>query len=332
MTTPHVDLKTDQLPFFASTGGSSFINAFSRRRFLALTGMAGAGVLSGTVSAAEPHSDHLRIGVMLQGGSAPELEKNAKAIAEAGFNTIQLSFFFDPKAHELETLARTLKELTLKVVVFGTYLNPLRPEDASFMGSSIAGMKQVAAQAELFDCNQFITWGGSYSKQFGGKEPRNHTEEAVKDVQRALTEVVLPVLKPIDGRVALEPYYPHVFGTLELAAAILKPFPTWQVGLVVDPPNFISPELYPRREAEMTRLFSQLGEQIHLAHFKDLKLDATGKNVDLPGPGLGVMDYRAYARELRRLNRPVNCILEHINPDTKELTSRKAWVEQELKL
>ncbi len=304
---------------------------FSRRHFLALTGAAAAGFISGQVSGAEPARDPLRLGMMLQGSSAPELFKNAKAVAAAGFDTIQLSFFFNPSAEELRALATELKALKLKTVAFGTYINPLQPDNASFMGSSLAAMKQVAAHADLFECKRFVIWSGSYSPRFDGPDPRNHTEEAVKDVQRAIREILLPILEPIDGRVAMEPYYRHILGSIEMAEAIFKPFPADKVGLLVDPPNFISPELYPRREAEMSRLFNRLGDRIHLAHFKDLKLDATGKNVDLPAPGLGVMNYREYARELRQLNRPMYCILEHITPDTKEMTVRKTWVEQQLR-
>lgn len=304
--------------------------AYSRRRFMATGTLALAGMASGNVWAAEG-KDSIRLGMMLQGSSTPELLKNAKAIVAAGFDTVQLSFFFDPSAEELRELARALDELKLKTVAFGTYINPLQPDDASFMGSSIAGLKRVAAQADLFRCKQFVCWSGSYAAKFDGTDPRNHTEAAVKDVRRAIKEVLLPVLEPIGGRVAMEPYYRHILGTIELAEAIFQPFPATQVGLLVDPPNFISPELYSRREAEMTRLFSRLGSRIHLAHFKDLKLDASGKSVDLPGPGLGVMDYREYARELRQLQRPIYCILEHISPETEPMSARKSWVEQQLR-
>lgn len=303
---------------------------FSRRRFLAAGTLAAAGLASGSLWAAEG-KDPLRLGIMLQGSSTPELLENAKAIVAAGFDTIQLSFFFDPSAEDLRELARVLDDLKLKTVAFGTYINPLRPDDTSFMGSSIAGLRRVAAQADLFRCKQFVCWSGSYAAKFDGADARNHTEEAVTDVRRAIKEVLLPVLEPMGGRVAMEPYYRHILGTIEMAEAIFQPFPAAQVGLLVDPPNFISPELYSRREAEMTRLFSRLGSRIHLAHFKDLKLDASGKNVDLPGPGLGVMDYREYARELRQLRRPIYCILEHISPETEPMSARKAWVEQQLR-
>ena len=80
-------------------------------------------------------------------------------------------------------------------------------------------MRLAAAHAELFDCKQFVTWSGSYS-DFGGADPRNHTAEAVAHVRRAIREIILPIIQPIGGRAALEPYYPHI------GAPVSSPFST----------------------------------------------------------------------------------------------------------
>ena len=134
-----------------------------------------------------------------------------------------MTFFFRPTAEELKTLSQTLNKLKLKTVAFGTYFNLFRPDDTGFMGSSRQTMKLVAAHAELFGCKQFVTWSASYSSQFGGADPRNHTPEAVARLHRAIREVLLPIIEPIGGRVAFEPYFPHVVGTLELAKEVARP-------------------------------------------------------------------------------------------------------------
>ncbi len=290
-----------------------------------------AGFSAADLFSAQAPRDNIHLGMMLQGGSAAELQQKAKAIAAAGFDTVQLTFFFQPTDEELESLARALKELKLRTVAFGTYFNLFRPDDTGFMGSCQAAMKRVAAHAGRFDCKQFVTWSGSYSAQFGGADPRNHSPEAVAQLHRAIREVVLPVLDPIGGRVAFEPYFPHVFGSVELAKQVLAPFPARRVGLLLDPPNFITPALYPRREEEMRRLFRELGDRIHLAHFKDLKLNAAGTGVDLPGPGGGEMNYPLLVSEIRRLKRPLPCIIEHIEAAPAELAKTKAWVEGQLR-
>jgi sugar phosphate isomerase/epimerase len=306
-------------------------STISRRHFVGAIGTAVAGFGAAQLLGAELPKDNIHLGMMLQGGSAAELQAKAKAIGAAGFDTVQVTFFFQPTAEELQSLARTLKELKLKTVAFGTYFNLFRPDDTGFMGSSQAAMKLVAAYAGLFGCKQFITWSASHSPRFDGADPRNHTSETVAQLQRAIREIVLPILDPIGGRVAFEPYFPHVFGTVELAREVLAPFAADRVGLLLDPPNFLTPALYPKRDEEMRRLFPELGKRIHLVHFKDMKLSASGQSVDLPGPGGGEMNYPLLISEIRKLKRPLACIIEHINAEPAEMTKTKAWVETQLR-
>jgi sugar phosphate isomerase/epimerase len=305
-------------------------STLSRRHFLGAVSSTAAVLGAGKLFAAALPQNNIRLGMMLQGGSASELQAKARVIAAAGFDTVQVTFFFQPTSEELQSLARTLKDLKLKTVAFGTYFNLFRPDDTGFMSSSQTAMKQVAAHAGLFDCNQFVTWSASYSPRFDGADPRNHAPEAVAELQRAIREVVLPILEPIAGRVAFEPYFPHILGTVELAKDVMAPFPAHRVGLLLDPPNFITPALYPKRDEELRHLFRTLGDRIHLAHLKDLKLNPSGQNVDLPGPGGGEMNYPLLISEIRKLNRPLPCIIEHINAEPAELTKTKAWVEKQI--
>jgi sugar phosphate isomerase/epimerase len=305
-------------------------STLSRRLFLRAFGFGVVGLGAGRLFAAQPGKSNVRLGMMLQGGSAAELREKARAIAAAGFDTVQVTFFFLPTAQELQSLAATLNDLKLKTVAFGTYFNLFRPDDTGFMNSSQAAMRMVAQHAGRFDCNQFVTWSASYSPRFDGADPRNHTPEAVAQLHRAIREIVLPILAPIDGRVAFEPYFPHVLGTVDLAKQVLAPFPARRVGLLLDPPNFISCDLYPSRDQQMRRLFAELGDRIHLAHLKDMKLNPSGQSVDLPGPGGGEMNYPLLVSELRKLKRTVPGIIEHIQVDAAEMTRTKSWVQAQL--
>jgi len=303
----------------------------SRRHFLSTLGATVASIGATKLIGAETAKDNIRLAMMLQGSTAAELQEKAKAIASVGFEAVQVTFFFQPTAEELQSLGGALKDLKLKTVAFGTYFNLFHPDDTGFMGSSQAAMKVVAAHAKLFNCQQFVTWSASYSARFDGTEPRNHTPEAVAQLQRGIREVVLPILEPIGGQVAFEPYFPHVIGSVDLATEVMAPFPASRVGLLLDPPNFITPALYPKRDEELRRLFAKLGDRIHLAHFKDLKLNASGQSVDLPGPGGGEMNYPLLASEIRKLKRPVPCVIEHIDAKPAEMTKTKAWVESQLR-
>lgn len=300
--------------------------ALTRRQFITSTGVALVAAAA-RLPAAEPPPRPLRLGMMLQGNSAAELKKKARAIAAAGFGTVQLTFFFPPTGEELESLAATLRDLRLTIVAFGTYFNLFQPDNAGFMHSSLATLKLVAAHAHQFDCRQFVTWSASYAAEFTGADARNHTPAAVAQLQQAVRDLILPVLEPIGGRVAFEPFYLHVVGSRQLARDVLAPFPARQVGLVLDPPNLLSPALYPRRADEMERLFDELGERFHLAHFKDMKLNSSGQSVDYPGPGGGEMDYPRLIAGIRRLARPLPCIIEHIEAEEAGMRKTKAWIE-----
>lgn len=302
----------------------------SRRNFLAALGAAAVGLGARQSFAIERAKDNIHLGMMLQGDSAADLQAKARAIAAVGFDTVQVSFFFQPTADELKTLARVLKDLKLKTAAFGTYFNPFYPDDTSFMHSNQAAMKRVAAHAELFDCRQFITWSGSYARQLADADPRNATPEAVARMQRAIHETILPIIEPIDGRVAFEPFFVHVVGSVELAKEVLAPLPASRVGIVLDPPNFMTPALYPHRDQEMRRLFRELGDRIHLVHFKDMKLNPTAQRVDYPGPGGGEMNYPLLVSEIRGLHRPLTCIIEHINAEPAVMSKTKAWIETQL--
>ena len=269
--------------------------------------------------------------MMLQGGSAADLQEKAKRIAAVGFQRVQVTFFFHPTVEDLKTLSRTLERLKLKTVAFGTYFNLFRPDDTGFMGSSRA---DHAARRRACGAVRLQAVRHLERKLLGGirrRRPANHTPEAVARLHRAIREVLLPIIEPIGGRVAFEPYYPHVVGTLEMAKEVLAPFPADRIGLLLDPPNFISPDLYPRRDDELRRPFRELGDRIQMVHLKDMKLNPTGRSVDLPGPGGGEMNYPLLVSEIRKLNRPLNCIIEHIKPEPAEMSRTKAWVEKQLR-
>ena len=90
-----------------------------------------------------------------------------------------------------------------------------------------------------------------------------------------------------------------------MAKEVFAPFPADRIGLLLDPPNFISPDLYPRRDEELRRPFRELGDRIQMVHLKDMKLNPTGRSVDLPGPGGGEMNYPLLISEIRKLDRPL---------------------------
>ena len=87
----------------------------------------------------------------------------------------------------------------------------------------------------------------------------------------------------------------------------------------------------PAATSELRRAFRLLGDRIQMVHLKDMKLNPSGRSVDLPGPGGGQMNYPLLISGLRKLGRPLNCIIEHIKSEPAEMAKTKAWVEARLR-
>ena len=61
-------------------------------------------------------------------------------------------------------------------------------------------------------------------------------------------------------------------------------------------------------------MFQKLGDQIVIAHAKDVR--PSGESEELPAAGLGVLDYPLFLRLLARLDRPIPLLVEHLRrPD-----------------
>ena len=240
-------------------------STLSRRHFLGTLGAAAAAGRLPRGLAAEPAADNIRLGMMLQGRSAAELLEKAKHVAAVGFERVQVTFFFAPTADDLKTLAEALNELKLQTVAFGTYFNLFRPDDAGLHGVEPCGDEAVAAQAERFDCRQFVTWSASYARQFArgrSAKPYSRGRRAIAPRHsRGDPAGDRADRRPRGFRAVLSPRRRHV----GLGEGGVAPFPAERIGMVPDPPNFISPALYPRREEQMRRLFRELGERIQMA-------------------------------------------------------------------
>ena len=85
----------------------------------------------------------------------------------------------------------------------------------------------------------------------------------------------------------------------------------------------VSPRIYFDTGALIRECFRQLGPRIVSCHAKDIRLgtDLT-VHLDEVRPGLGVLDYAAYLRELHRLDPDITLLVEHLpNPTEYSLAA-----------
>lgn len=286
----------------------------TRREWLKATGMALASApMAGEVGMAavvKPNFDHLRLGIALSASNAEQASAEAAWAVKAGFERVQLNVWGGALTDgQVAALCAPITGVGLKIVALGCYLNPLDPKNQAYMGASVDLMRSLASNHRAHGARTFVTWSGGYHDRFAGSDPRNASAEGFEALVRATGEL-LAVLEPCGGRIAFEPFFPDVLGTVDRFAQMLGRMPTSRVGLVMDPPNFVRPEDYLRRSEIMGRAFDRLGPRVLVAHLKDIGRNPDG-SVTYPAPCEGEMNYAAYLTCLASLGRPVECILEH---------------------
>jgi len=79
------------------------------------------------------------------------------------------------------------------------------------------------------------------------------------------------------------------------------------------------------------RLFRELSDRLHLGHFKDLETQSHREARGLTRSRRRRDDYPLLISEIRRLNQPLPCIIEHIQAESAEMKKTKAWVENQLR-
>jgi sugar phosphate isomerase/epimerase len=100
---------------------------------------------------------------------------------------------------------------------------------------------------------------------------------------------------------------------------LLKAIDRKRCAVHLDPVNIISsPQRYFANSALLSECFAKLGPYIKSCHAKDTLLQTRlTVHLDEVRPGLGNLDYRAYLRELGKLEPDVPLMIEHL-PNEEE--------------
>ena len=118
------------------------------------------------------------------------------------------------------------------------------------------------------------------------------------------------------------------------------------LGLLLDPTNYFTGNNINDVDGELNRIFNALGDRAKIAHAKDIKraentgekhaaIDASEAHsfrgagaVELPAPGLGVLNYDLYLKRLSEKHPNIPLIIEHL--DEADIPRAKKFVDGKL--
>lgn len=254
----------------------------------------------------------MRLGVGLRTESN-EPDAIARAYVEAGYSAAVCPPANLDEPERIQAIRDAFARRDVMLAEIGVWNNMLHPDPGQRIVNVEANVQTLALGDELgvVCC---VNIAGSFNpERWDGPHPRNLSDEAfeltVENVRR-----IIDSAKPKRTRYCLEtmPWVipDSVDSYLSLIEAIDRPM----FGVHLDPVNMInSPARYYDNAGFLCDCFSRLGPWIVSCHAKDIQMrDHLTVHLDEVPPGLGVLDYQVYLRELSRLPRDVPLLLEHL--------------------
>lgn len=220
------------------------------------------------------------------------------------------------EAQDVEAFRRAAERAGIVIAEVGAWSNPLSRDDAVRREAFNLCCRRLAL-ADAIGARCCVNIAGSRGAKWDGPCAEDLTAETfdliVETVQRIIDEV-----RPTRTFYALEPMpwmYPDSPDSyLELIKAVDRR----RFAVHLDPVNLVSsPQRYFGNGALIRECFRTLGPYVRSCHAKDVLLsDRLTVHLDEVRPGLGGLDYRAYLRELDKLDADLPLMLEHLSAET----------------
>jgi len=311
----------------ATTSGK--INLHLTRRGLMQVALgAGLGLAGPSIARAEYGSDlrtrarkSLKLGIMSSVYGDLPVDEAARQIKADGFSNVVCDFAFadvhfnplEPDWAAARKIVRAVERAGIEIVSLFGYYNVVDP-DLKKRKLGAARIEALLSSGNRLGCRLVSTETGTFNSQSEWESaPENQTEQGYIQCKSAL-EKHARFAEKHGAALAIETYYRNIIGTIDRAERLFREVKSPGLRLVMDPCNYFRKEDLPRMQPMLQAMFQGLGEQIVIAHAKDVK--ASAESEELPAAGLGVLDYPLFLRLLAQLDRPLPLVVEHLRrPD-----------------
>lgn len=282
------------------------------------------------------------------------LKETISRIKQHGFTAVQLDLSFKDLDLSFDALTKekchlirdAFRDANLPIVAVSGYTNIAHP-DAQKRETNIRGLKTILKFARDLGSPYVVSETGTFHPDSDWVfDPKNGTEEAYE----AVRDVILDLTKfAYDyGSVFLvENYVNNVIGSVDQVLRLFSDVHHPALGLLMDPTNYFTDLNIDSVDEEINKIFNSIGEKIKIAHAKDCKraedtsekhadIDAGASHsfrgagaVELPAPGLGVLNYDLYLERLSRIHPNIPIIIEHL--DENDIPRAKKFLDAKLK-
>ncbi|MBP1962850.1 sugar phosphate isomerase/epimerase family protein [Paenibacillus aceris] len=282
------------------------------------------------------------------------LEESISRMKRDGFSCVQLDLSFKGMdlafesltTEKCHTIRDAFREANLPIVCISGYTNIIHP-DPKKREQNLFGLQTLLKFARDLGSPYVISETGTFNTESDWVwDSKNGTEEAYEMTCRQIEE--LAKFAYDHGSVFLvENYVNNVIGSVDALARLFSDVNHPGLGLLMDPTNYFTDSNIGHVDETLNRIFNTLGDKIKIAHAKDCKpaedmsekhaeIDAVESHtfrgagaVELPAPGLGILNYELYLQKLSKLHPNIPIIIEHL--DEQDIPRAKKFLDDKLK-
>ena len=247
----------------------------------------------------------MQLGIFAKTFSRPTLEDVLDAVkhhdleciqfnmACAGLPSLPDQILDDVSVHIRQEVAA--RDLTM-VAISGTY-NMIHPNPSERQ----TGLRRLAVLASA--CEQLGTsvitlcTGSRDPEDKWGHHPDNATSEAWRDLVASM-QSALEIAEQYNVTLAIEPEVSNVVDSAQKARKILDEMQSPRLKVIMDAANLFQAGTLPHQHEILDEAFSLLGEDIIIAHAKDLSEDGKAGQ---EAAGTGLLDYEYYLSLLQNV-------------------------------
>jgi sugar phosphate isomerase/epimerase len=260
---------------------------------------------------------HTKLGVFAKHISRAAPEELFDALAGFGFDCTQFNAAClgipslpDQIAIALwRRAARAAQAAGIKVVALSATFNVL-DQNQSRLADNFRRLKVLAEAARILDTDLLTLCTGTRNEQdMWAYHPQNQSSAAWQEMIDAMRRA-LDIAIEFDLKLGIEPEVANVVSNANDALRLIRELDSNRIRIVFDPANLYRPPNDPRKDRHIiTDALASLGDRIAIAHCKDIANPGIEAARQQPGvtqyshvaAGTGILDYRHYISELKRL-------------------------------
>jgi sugar phosphate isomerase/epimerase len=274
-----------------------------------------------------------QLGVLTSEFERASLEETLDAVADHGIEAVQFQLGSAvPSIPLRDSLQRGLD-------VLGQHLSPSLCEDirgqlakrgivmAAVDGTfNMVHLRQLIEYCDALGTSVVTLCTGSRDDIMWRRHPDNDSPEAMTDLV-AVMKAAAQTAEEHGVILAFEPEVNNVANSAERARQLLDAVGSSSVKVVMDPANIFKAGELPRMQEKLAETFNLLGDDIALAHAKDLDHDGEAGQL---GAGEGLLDYPLYLSLLQHSGFDGTIVLHQMHHlDDAGIDARFAFVREQ---